>query len=129
MSQIQGAGGQPQKQGKYAALYTGRVFNGLVTNRSPLRGTLPSIYESFYKMSYGDVMIAGSNVEVSNRLTLVRRPGNTIFGSGTFNNPQLFGDFIVNKQTSDVFGTALEEIFTMVSEPGALWAIGSTGVK
>ena len=76
-------------------------------------------------------MIAGSNVEVSNRLTLVRRPGNSIFGSGSgsFANSQLFDEFIVNKATSDVFGTTLEEIFTMVSEPGALWAIGPTGVE
>jgi hypothetical protein len=126
---LQGAGGQPQKQGKYAALVTGRVFNGLVTNRSPLRGTLPSIYENYYHMSYGDVMIAGSNVEVSNRLTLIRRPGNSIFGTGTFSNVQLFNEFIVNKSTSDAFGTVLEEIFTLISEPGALWATGSTGVQ
>ena len=115
MSQIAVAGGQPQKQGKYAALYTGRVFNGLVTNRSPLRGTLPSVYENIYRMAYNDILISGSNVEVSNRLTLVRRPGNSIFASGPFSGIQLFDDFIVNKSTSDVFGTVLEEIFTMIS--------------
>ena len=128
MSQIQGAGGQPQKQGKYAALYTGRVFNGLYTNRSPLRGSLPSLYESFYKVSYGDVMIAGSNVEVSNRLTLVRRPGNTIFDTNTYTNVQSFFEFPVTKSASDAFGTTLEEIFTMISTQGALYAT-QNGVK
>src|SRR5277367_6466977 len=105
MSQIQGAGGQPQKQPKYASLYTGRVFNGLVTNRSPLRGVLPSLYEQFYKLSYGDVMIAGANVEVSNRLTLVRRPGNPIFDNNTWDDIQSFDEFPVNKAASDAFGT------------------------
>lgn len=98
------------------------MFNGLVTNRSPLRGVLPSLYEQFYKLSYGDVMIAGSNVEVSNRLTLIRRPGNPIFDDNTWNDIQSFDEFPVNKAASDAFGTTLEEIFTMVSQPGALYA-------
>src|ERR1017187_439263 len=125
MSQISGAGGQPQKSPKYAPIYTGRVFNGLYTNRSPLRGSLPSMYESFYKVSYGDVMIAGSNVEVSNRLTLVRRPGNSIFAGAsgsTFTDIQSFNEFRVNKSAADAWGLTLEEIFTMVATPGKLSA-------
>jgi hypothetical protein len=125
MSQIAGAGGQPQKSPKYAPIYTGRVFNGLYTNRSPLRGVLPSMYEQFYKLSYGDVMIAGANVEVSNRLTLVRRPGAPVFAGSagsTFTDVLAFDEFRVNKAASDAFGTTLEEIFTMVATPGALAA-------
>ena len=128
MTQIQGAGGQPQKSPKYAPIYTGRVFNGLNTNRSPLRGSLASMYEQFYKMSYGDVMIAGANVEVSNRLTLVRRPGNTIFDTNSFTDILSFDEFRVNKATADYFGLTLEEIFTMISEPGKLLA-SLKGVK
>lgn len=122
MSQIQGAGGQPQKSPKYAPIYTGRVFSGLYTNRSPLRGSLPSMYEQFYKLSYGDVMIDGSNVEVSNRLTLVRRPGNSVFSASSWSDVLAFDEFRVNKAASDAWGTLLEEIFTMVAEPGALYA-------
>jgi hypothetical protein len=128
MSQIQGAGGQPQKSPKYAPIYTGRIFNGLVTNRSPLRGTLNSLYEQFYKLSYGDVMIAGSNVEVSNRLTLIRRPGSPTFDTNSWTDVLAFDDFIVNKATADAFGTTLEEIFTMIAEPGSLYAT-LAGVK
>lgn len=125
MSQIAGAGGQPQKSPRYAPIYTGRVFNGLYTNRSPLRGSLPSMYEQFYKLSYGDVMIAGGNVEVSNRLTLVRRPGSPIFSGTagtTFTDILAFDEFRVNKAASDAWGTTLEEIFTMIAEPGQLLA-------
>lgn len=80
------------------------------------------MYEQFYKLSYGDVMIAGANVEVSNRLTLIRRPGNPEFSGNTYTDIQAFGEFRVNKAQSDAFGTTLEEIFTMISTPGALYA-------
>lgn len=129
MTQIQGAGGQPQKQPKYAPLYTGRIFNGVYTNRSPLRGALPSMYEQFYKMSYGDVMIAGSNVEVSNRLTLIRRPGNPNYDANTWNNVLSFDEFRVNKAASDIFGTTLEKIYTMVTQPGDLFSLDENLVK
>jgi hypothetical protein len=120
MSQIQAAGGQPQKQPKYAPIYTGRFFNGLHTNRSPLRAASAShIYEKYYSDNSGDALIAGSNIEVSNRLTLIRRPGNPIYDTSHvagYNAPDAFDEFRVNKAASDVFGTTLESIFTMVDE-------------
>ena len=79
-------------------------------------------------MSYGDVMIAGSNVEVSNRLTLIRRPGNPVFDSNSWTDVLSFDDFIVNKATADALGTTLEEIYTMITEPGTLYAV-LNGVK
>jgi hypothetical protein len=124
MSQIGAAGGQPQKQPKYAPIYTGRFFNGINTNRSPLRAASSShIAEKFYSDSSGDALIAGSNLEVTNRLTLARRPGNPIYDtvhthalSNGYNNPDAFSDFRVNKSASDVFGTTLESIYTMIDE-------------
>jgi hypothetical protein len=123
MSQIASSGGQPQKQPKYAPIYTGRFFNGINTNRSPLRAATAShIYEKFYSDTSGDALIAGANLEVTNRLTLARRPGNPIYDtthSGRYvgyNNPDAFTDFRVNKASSDVFGTVLESIYTMIDE-------------
>ncbi len=86
------------------------------------------MYEQFYKLSYGDVMIAGSNVEVSNRLTLIRRPGTTSFDTNTYTGIQSFYEFPVNKAAADAFGLILEEIFTMVAEQGSLSA-SLNGVK
>jgi hypothetical protein len=81
------------------------------------------MYEQWYKLSYGDIMIAGSNVEVSNRLTLIRRPGNSAFStSSTFSNVQSFFEFPVNKAAADAFGLILEEIFTMIASSGSLEA-------
>src|ERR1700685_3735031 len=124
MSQIGAAGGQPQKPPKYAPIYTGRFFNGINTNRSPLRAASAShIYEKFYSDTSGDALISGANLELSNRLTLVRRPGNPIYDQGHdtshsngYNDPWAFNDFRVNKAASDVFGTVLEQIFTMIDE-------------
>lgn len=123
MSQLAANGGQPQKQPKYAPIYQGRFFNGINTNRSPLRAASSShIAEKFYSDNSGDAMIAGSNIEVSNRLTLVRRPGNPIFDNHTYNAPDAFDEFRVNKAASDVFNNAtatpLENIFTMIDEGG-----------
>jgi hypothetical protein len=133
MSQIAANGGQPQKQPKYAAIYTGRFFNGINTNRSPLRAASAShIAERFYSDSSGDALIAGSNLEVTNRLTLARRPGNPIYdqthysgGANGYHKPLAFGDFRVNKATSDSFGTILESIYTMVDQTTVLQSLST----
>src|ERR1039458_5144668 len=126
MSQIAAGGGQPQKPPKYAPIYTGRFFNGINTNRSPLRAASSShIAEKFYSDSSGDALIAGSNLEDIDRLTLARRPGNPIYDSSHgypntsnlgYNNPDAFTDVRVTKSPSDVFGTTLESIYTMIDE-------------
>ena len=71
MNQLQQAGSQ---QGSYAPIFTDRFFLGLVTNRNKLRSPLGAYYSKF--ISSNDALIDGSNTEVSNRLTLIRRPGN-----------------------------------------------------
>src|SRR5258708_2659312 len=120
MSQLAASGGQPQKAPKYDKIYTGLFLNGLKTNRSPLRAASAShIYEKFYSDNSGDALITGSNLEITNRLTLARRPGNPIYDQGhTYNNPDAFDEFRVNKSQSDVFGTTLEQIFSVVDEGG-----------
>lgn len=131
--QINGA--QSTKPVKFGELYTGRFFTGLWTNRSPLRdAATPQIYEKFYG-NRGDNMIAGSNVEVSNRLTVIRRPGNPIYdNTNTFSNIDSFDTFRIDKALVDVFGTTTESIFTMVDTTtpmtggGALYAEDSSNV-
>lgn len=129
--QINGA--QSAKPVKFGELYTGRFFTGLWTNRSPLRdAATPQIYEKFYG-NRGDNMIAGSNVEVSNRLTVIRRPGNPIYDNvNVFSNIDSFDTFRVDKALVDVFGSPTESIFTMVDTTtpvtggGALYAENSS---
>lgn len=71
MNQLQTAGSQ---QGSYAPIFTDRFFLGLNTNRNKLRSPLGAYYSKF--LTSNDALIDGTNTEVSNRLTLIRRPGN-----------------------------------------------------
>jgi len=101
----------------------GRIFSGLWTNRSPLRDANTSrIQEKYYGPS-GDAMIAGSNVEVTTRLTLARRPGNPIYDAvNQYTDILSFDEFRYSKALSDAWGTQIEQIDTMVDTVTALHA-------
>lgn len=130
-NQFQSNGGQPQKPTKYTPIFTARFFQGLVTNRSPLRmGNMTWIYEKYYG-GQNDALIAGLNTEISNKLTLVRRPGNPVYTdpiggatSATFDNVDRFEEF-------KLFGPVSEDIAVMVDEDGgSLWTgLDATGTK
>ena len=103
------SGGQPQKQTRSAPIYTGRWSSGLWTNRSPLRdGTTSRLQEKFYG-SAGDALIDGLNIEITNRLTLARRPGNSVFDASGYANVDSFYSF-------RMFGPTSEQINVMVDE-------------
>lgn len=123
-NQFQLAGGNPGKQTKDAVLYTGRFSTGIWTNRSPLRDAATSrIVEHFYGAS-GDALIAGANVEVTNRLTLARRPGNTLFTNGL--PPQSVSNFGAIDRFYDfrLFDANTEQIIVMVDQPNSLQTFG-----
>lgn len=110
------AGAQPQKQVRFAPIYTGRWYSGLWTNRSPLRdATTTRISEKFYGAA-GDALIAGVNTEVTPKLTLARRPGNSVFDNNSWNNVDRFYDFRLFNQTD-------EEINIMIDQAGALFSL------
>lgn len=73
--QVNGGGGDHNS--RFAAIRTDRFIMGFNTNRSPLRAPSGVIYDTFYKIGNTDVLIGGQNVELSDRLTICRRPGNT----------------------------------------------------
>lgn len=74
---LQANGSRDNKETRYAPIFTNRFFLGLATNRNPLRAPTGVIYENFYHVGSTDALIDGLNVELSNRLTLCRRPGCT----------------------------------------------------
>lgn len=75
---LEASGSHSSKQGRGSApIFTNRFFLGLWTNRNPLRSPAGVIYENYYHLGGTDVLITGVNVELSNRLTLCRRPGVT----------------------------------------------------
>lgn len=76
--------GSPGKPLKFVPIYTSRFFQGLWTQRSPLRsGALGWQTEKYYGAN-NDSLIDGLNTEVSNRLTLIRRPGTSVYNNQDF---------------------------------------------
>jgi len=73
-SLLEVSGSQPQKQPKWVPIFMDRAFTGLFTQRPALHD--PSdIYTSKYFGGRPDALWAGKNIELTNRLTLQRRPG------------------------------------------------------
>lgn len=82
---LETAGAQPQKQPKYVPIFMDSSFTGLFTQRAALHD--PSDY---WTKRYGgrpDALWKGSNIELTNNLTLKRRPGLSIFGGTGFTYP------------------------------------------
>lgn len=127
---LQVNGAQSDKQVKFAPMYVGRIFSGIYTNRSPLRDAASGRVEEKYYGPRGDAMIAGLNVEVTNRLTLSRRPGTPIYDTfNTFTDILAFDEFRINKAISDLWGTTLEQIDVMVDTKTALYADNGASVS
>lgn len=121
------SGAPPDKQVKFSPLYTGRFFSGIWTNRSPLRDAASTRLEEKFYGARGDAAIAGSNIEVSNRSTLIRRPGNPIYDNvNTYSNVLAFDEFRVNKGLNDAFGSVTEQIYVMVDTASTLYALNGT---
>src|ERR1035441_516932 len=119
--QINGA--QSEKQVKFAPMYVGRIFSDLWTNRSPLRDAHTNRIEEKYYGPCGDAMIAGSNVEVTNKLTLARRPGNPQYDTiNSYTDILAFGEFRYSKALADAWGAATEQIDVMVDTKLGLYA-------
>jgi len=109
---FQVSGAQAPKPTRYAPIWTDSFFHGLVTQRNPLRGPAGHIENRFYP-TY-DAMIDGNNVEISTRLTPIRRYGNSVYNSQTFTNVDSFYSF-------NLFSTNSEHIDVMVDTAAALY--------
>lgn len=77
---LEANGGQPQKQPKYVPIFMDRAFTGLYTQRAVLHD--PSdVYTAKYYGGRPDALWMGLNIELTNRLTLQRRPGLSPFST------------------------------------------------
>lgn len=90
------SGAIPDKQSKYAPLLINRFFTGQFSNSNPLNeGAVPFLYQRFYQGSRYEQIRSGQNVEISPRLTIIRRPGVAVYNSQTFPACATFYDFRV----------------------------------
>src|ERR1700733_11899308 len=77
------AGGKPQKEPKFAPLFMDRAFTGLFTQRAALHDPSDITTLKYYG-GRPDSLWMGSNIELTNRLTLQRRPGLSEFSTVTY---------------------------------------------
>ena len=80
VGQFDVAGVRPEKPSKFNSLATLKQIGGLQTQRSPFM-SIATRYDSRYLGGKPDSLIAGSNVEISNKLLLQRRPGLLPYGT------------------------------------------------
>lgn len=83
------AGASPRNQSLGRPIHIARMETGLFTNRSPLHDPAQYFISKFYG-GYIDALIDGLNMEVSNALTVIRRPGNSVWSSFLVPNPPLW---------------------------------------
>jgi hypothetical protein len=75
-------GSQPSRPPKFGVLWNNSFYDGIVTQRNPLRSNAAHIEAEFYG-ERTECLIDGLNTEISTKLTLVRRPGSSPYQTGT----------------------------------------------
>jgi hypothetical protein len=122
---IQQAGGASEPT-SFAPLHTNRIFTGLWSNRSPLRDAAVSGDMEQYGFGRQDSIIAGQNSEISSQITLVRRPGSSVYNSAIF--PPIkrfysFNTFTLTDETIRVMADTAETVYdaTGPSTQNVLW--------
>lgn len=86
--QFEAVGAQIRNPSRGKPIHVARMETGLFTNRSALHDPAQFVISKFYG-GYIDALINGSNMEVSNALTLIRRPGHTQFSTQVIPTPPL----------------------------------------
>lgn len=77
-----------------APLHTNEFFTGMWTQGNPLGpGAVPYLYQKFYSASRYDRLVGGQNMEVTTKLTLARRWGNSVYNAGPFPPINRFYEF------------------------------------
>lgn len=83
---LEQSGAQPQKQPKDVPLFIDRAFTGIYKQRSVLHDP-SNVVETKYYGGRPDALWEGINVELTNRLTLQRRPGLSAFSDAIYPTP------------------------------------------
>jgi hypothetical protein len=114
-------GAQPSKQPKCGILWQGRWSTGIWTQRSPLRDAASTRIEEEFYGARGDALIDGLNCEISSKLTLIRRPGTSVYNSNTYPYVNRFYEY-------RLFNSATEQIKVLADTASAIYDVTGPGV-
>jgi len=114
VNQFQANGATGDKQTRGGVIFTNRFFNGLWTNRNQMRAPTGVIYETYYHLGSNDTLIDGENTELSNRLTIIRRPGCPQFSPVVLPaSPDVFSSFHELNGTIKVLADTAANVYIM----------------
>lgn len=115
------SGAQPAEPSRKAPLYQApRWTTGLWTNRSPIRDAASTRLEEKFYGPRGDAFLGGENLELSPRLTVIRRPGNSVWNSNVWTGIDSFYEF-------RLFNANTEEIKTIVDTTTGIYDASNNG--
>lgn len=117
-NQLALAGGQPSHPTRYAPLWNERSATGLWTQRNPLRDAASTRLEAKFYGGRNDGLIDGLNAEVGNGLTMVRRPGLSVYNSQTFDAVDGFYEFRTFSSTSEDIRVMVDTATTLYDGTG-----------
>lgn len=113
---LQGAGSQDIKNTRFTPIYVNRMIRGLFLQRNPLRDASNAITDRYYGGT-PDGLLDGENIELTNRLTLARRPGTTLYSN------QEISDAVNSFYSFKRFSTNTETITVMADTPSVVYAV------
>lgn len=124
-NQIQQAGGASEPT-SFAPLHTSRLFTGLWTNRNPLSDAAVSHDMQLYGLGRQDSIIGGLNTELSSKLTLIRRPGTSVYNALDFPPVNRFYSFNTFTTTDEFIRVMVDTAATVYDGTGpntknAIW--------
>jgi len=121
MNELSKKGGQPSKPTRYACLWNNNFYQGIVSQRNPLRSNLQHIEEEYYgnQVSFLD----GLNTEISSKLTPIRRPGSTPYQTGTSNTYPAINRFY----SWELFNSTSTAIEVIADTASKIYSIPSAG--
>ena len=121
---FQQGGAVAERQSRFAPLLINRFWSGQYSNSNPLsEPTVPYLYQKFYSGSRYETIRSGQNVEISPRLTVIRRPGISLYNAQTFTGVQTYYSFrVINPITGVVTIRVIVDTTTAVYD-------GTTGTK
>ncbi len=112
-NQLQLKGGaQPSKPARYGVLWHDNFYLGVVTQRNPLHAFLNHIESEFYGSQ--PALIDGLNTEISTKLTIIRRPGHTVYNSSTL--PEINRFYENRVSVSNATQTSTSESIQIVAD-------------
>ncbi len=116
---LQAQGSTGRKQTAAAPIFVNEMFTGLWTQGNPLRErAVAQLIQKFYQGTRNDGLLDGRNVEITNRLTLARRCGASVYNSATFAPIQRFYEFRQNYGSGETISVIADTAATIYDATG-----------